>query len=113
MNINASIDALQRKCRKVGRDVMDTVAKGRWHNSRLPRMCSQCTAWPDSFMLHDDLWVGKLGFNKREIVCLSCVERHLGRPLALADFINAPINMPILVGYRIAHREQTNNNHHS
>lgn len=43
------------------------------------------------FMVHDDLWFS-VNPDGEGMLCLGCLEARLGRPLAAADFTDAPVN---------------------
>jgi hypothetical protein len=52
----------------------------------LPVPCTDCKFVPfDHYMVWDELWA-KAGLDPREICCLECLERRLGRPLGIDDF---------------------------
>lgn len=53
--------------------------------------CSVCEVkYPPMFMVRDELWLAH--FNAKEIACLECFERRLGRPLDDTDLTDVPIN---------------------
>lgn len=64
------------------------------------RMCSVCDAYPDPYMVKPEVWA-HAGFPRDVLVCLSCFEKAFGRPLVLQDFTEAPINIPIFLGFRM------------
>ena len=58
----------------------------------LPVPCTDCGFVPfDHYMVWDELWA-KAGLDPREICCLECLERRLGRPLGVDDFPPLPVN---------------------
>lgn len=79
--------------------------------------CVDCGA-EDSYMLRNEVWreafpnyvevkkQRKLEDPKNHTcVCIPCVEKRLGRDLRITDFVEAPINRNIFLGYRIAKEE--------
>ena len=42
------------------------------------------------YMLHDKIWCSVA--SKFEMLCISCFEKRLGRPLFREDFVDKPIN---------------------
>ena len=94
---------------------------------RNPRFCCfNCGAREESYMVMNQVWLrawpdywewrrelrsllatsantdGKM----RLLLCLSCLERKLGRPLVVSDFTDVPINDKIFIGVRIGRRER-------
>lgn len=64
------------------------------------RMCVVCDAFPDPYMVKPEVWA-HAGFPRDVLVCLSCLEKAFGRPLVIQDFTEAPINIPIFLGFRM------------
>ena len=58
----------------------------------LPVPCTDCGFVPfDHYMVWDELWA-KAGLDPREICCLECLERRIGRPLGIDDFPPLAVN---------------------
>jgi hypothetical protein len=53
------------------------------------------------YMVHDEVWLtaypDKKGFSH-----FTCLEERIGRKLTLDDFTSAPVNIPVLKGFRMA-----------
>lgn len=64
--------------------------KGYWE-----RCCGTrgCVNRVEPYMIKDHLW--NQIRRRNQFVCLSCVEKRLGRKLTIADFTDAPINFGI------------------
>jgi hypothetical protein len=47
-------------------------------------------------MVHDEVWQEARGLQRAPLLflCISCLERRLGRTLTQGDFTDAPINNP-------------------
>lgn len=98
-NMEALLDALARRSRKFGLKRLSKPAlRAQW--ARPIRCCTFCSAFPDSYMVENSVWE-EAGFDKRELVCLSCLRLHLGRSLKIEDFTEAPVNQPIFLGFML------------
>lgn len=54
--------------------------------------CALCGKTTETnYMLKDEVWA-KAGLKDNDLACPVCVARALGRPLAVGDFTEAPIN---------------------
>lgn len=54
-------------------------------------ICNDCKqTWPNLFGLHNHVWLSLAA--KKEILCLECTEKRLGRQLTLEDFKDVPVN---------------------
>lgn len=106
-DITAMLDAMSRHSRSISQRFIERP----WMKTRPHRCCSFCAASADFYMAENEVWE-QAGFSKNEIVCLHCFELHLGRKLAITDFSNAQINLPILWAFRmgIEHALQTTDN---
>lgn len=58
---------------------------------------------PPMFHVQDELWAAH-GAGDR-ILCTGCLEKRMGRPLAIQDFTDAPVNDHIRLGHAIALRD--------
>lgn len=58
--------------------------------------CCRCNGSNEPYMLNFNLW-NKLTTEqeRKECVCMTCIEQQLGRKLRLKDFLDAPINYGI------------------
>lgn len=56
-------------------------------------------------MVEDAVWE-QAGLDKKEIVCMACLQLHLGRPLTIMDFTEANINMPIFYGFMLGQQHE-------
>lgn len=54
--------------------------------------CADCgeSTIPEYYMLHNRIWLSVAG--KREMLCIGCVERRLGRRLVKGDFTGCLAN---------------------
>jgi len=71
-------------------------------------LCDGCGASSGYFgyMVQDSLWKEYVGPPDAGHLCVSCLERRVGRPLVLSDFaVDMPINDPIRYGFELARRE--------
>ena len=58
-------------------------------------VCHACGENPDShIILIDELW-DLVSDYKRELLCLPCIEKNLGRKVYVEDLKDAPINFTI------------------
>lgn len=62
-------------------------------------MCHDCGNEIDYFMLEEPVWTSLAPALHSKCLCLTCVEKHLERPLTIEDFSPAPINRGILKGF--------------
>ncbi|MNY83197.1 hypothetical protein D3C86_2258000 [compost metagenome] len=51
-------------------------------------------------MLTDEVWAS-LAVEQSGMLCLTCAEKHLGRPFKIEDFSEAPVNRLIILGIRL------------
>ncbi len=58
---------------------------------------------PELFNVNDELWAAH-GAGEH-ILCAPCLEKRMGRPLAIADLTDAPVNDLIRLGHAMALRE--------
>ena len=99
----------------------DDVKPGGFH-------CYDCSAPPPPYMVLNEVWrtampeysrlkhalrhfeesPDRVEREKRYVLlCLTCLERRLGRPIEIGDFdLTVPINLGIALGYRLG-REKT------
>lgn len=63
--------------------------------------CDECKT-EDLFtvMLHDNLWLSIA--NKRDVLCVNCIEKRLGRKLTLDDLRPCEATRGIQFGYAMA-----------
>lgn len=53
--------------------------------------CKNCGNPSAALMLHDDLWLSIVN-DRKDFLCLVCIEEKLGRAIKANDLNNAPIN---------------------
>lgn len=83
------------------------VRPGRFLTSTTQRsvcLCQDCFSQRDIwFVVHDSLWSDVVP--EDGIICMSCFERRMGRPLRPLDLrTDATMNHPILAGWRMARK---------
>lgn len=80
---------------------------------RPPKLCAECKKPNDyyswSYMVTDLVWT-KADLSYREICCLPCLQKRLGRPLELEDFPLIPANRMIRWGIRQGQLEEMREN---
>jgi len=80
-----------------------------------PRCCADCgldtIERGEWFMVHDEIWQQAWGHIERgnpgrQILCIGCLERRIGRTLMACDFTDAPLNDPFAreVGVDVSER---------
>lgn len=85
------------------------VTKGRskeWPPRMAKFKCADCTGVTDDYMVHDSVWSLTDLPKKGALLCLTCLEARLGRPLCADDFTDAFINLPLLFGCRMGERSR-------
>lgn len=60
-----------------------------------------CKPHYNGYMVLDPLWLDVMGKEGGGIICMSCFENKLGRPLTLEDMTDAPINDPFRKGHQM------------
>lgn len=58
--------------------------------------CGTNVIGSDHYMVSDELWAAA-GADRRDHLCVTCLEKRLGRPLAATDLADLPINRPGLM----------------
>lgn len=60
--------------------------------------CDQCDKRsPTMVMIKDELWEQICGDKSRDILCLSCMEKRLGREIGLEDIKQTPLMNDLLL----------------
>lgn len=57
------------------------------------RLCDDCKGFNPGYMLNNNVW--STVARSKAIICVSCIQKRLGRPLKPQDFSKAPINYGI------------------
>ncbi len=71
---------------------------------RIP-VCDECEKRnPGMILLKDELW-WEIAKEKREILCLNCIERRLGRPITFYDLKDCGLTREMEAGAEIYMRE--------
>ena len=66
--------------------------------------CIDCGEFTDGYMVTDELW-NAVVLNKRDCLCLECLERRMDRRLIMSDFQRIKINLPIRAGFAMCRRK--------
>ena len=72
---------------------------------RGPLACGDCGGFNPCYMVTREVWEASRLPQKGALCCFKCLEARIGRPLALSDFTDAPINDPVRFGYALAARQ--------
>lgn len=72
-------------------------------------VCSECGEEDvESYMVHDSIW--NLVAGRKEYLHATCLEKRLGRRLAIDDFTACEINSGVFLGYCLRLNEQRTTN---
>lgn len=79
-----------------------------WKTAKLDKWrCRDCkTVYPEDYMVYDNVWRAAGLEPKVGRVCLSCLEKRLGSPLMIEDFLRVPANSAIRYGYEMGLRDK-------
>lgn len=99
-------EALLRALDTLAEDSMRFVELQGWIMSATGlNFCFDCLEQcPNLFHAQDELWAAH-GAGEH-ILCVTCFEKRTGRPLAIQDFTDAPVNDHVRLGHAIALRER-------
>ncbi len=72
----------------------------------LIHFCNDCkTVHPEPYMVHDAVWLTVVESPQQKmILCLTCIQKRLGRDLNIQDFTDYPINDGIRFGFNLYRR---------
>ena len=62
-------------------------------------LCLDCKGTSDPFMVYNEVWA-KAGYKPKDVCCLDCLEKRLGRPITVEDLTPASINNTFRYAYR-------------
>ena len=62
--------------------------------------CLDCEKYGHGYHLEDTVWKAA-GADEFDLLCLTCVQKRLGRSLVVEDFSQHPINEPIFAAIAI------------
>jgi hypothetical protein len=60
----------------------------------MDRGCEECHGFVQSYMVKDSLWLA-WGLHENSLLCLACLEKRIGRKLAMDDLQQLPWGIPV------------------